>query len=66
MYVVLKEFALAIDKGMGEGGAGLVLVQVHSKEEAFALWIGCGQQSGKFMHKQDEVAPSGWLFGYSL
>lgn len=51
VYVVLKEFALAINKRMGEGEAGLVLVQVHSKEEVFALWTGCGQQSGKFMYK---------------
>lgn len=51
--IVLKEFPLALDKGVGK------------HEQQFwhlctcCFWIGCGQQPGKFMGKQDSVASGG-------
>lgn len=56
VQVVLEELGWLSIKGVGEGKAGLVLGQAQSvRKKALRLWIGCGQQSGKFVHNQKRV-----------
>lgn len=38
---------------MRGGEAGLVLGKLMIHKEVFSLWVGCDQQSGKLMGKQD-------------